>query len=161
MWESFCITYFADITTFRKGRILVWLSLLFLSLCLEIWCLVKFYKACPYNHTLQVWQGILSHTLKSAFLNTDMVGSPWLEARTPPSHPITALLSRTGGGGESDEINLMAQGKGSLTKQKQRPCTEAKENTRFALSVPWAGHTLPLPGQQGFSTLAPEDKHCN
>jgi len=35
---------------------------------------------------------------------------------------------------------LMSQDKGSLIKQKQRPCVVAKENKRFILYFPSAGN---------------------
>jgi len=43
------------------------------------------------------------------------------------------------------------QDEGSLIKQKQRPCAEAKENKRFILYFPSAGDVHPLPRKKGFS----------
>lgn len=63
----------------------------------------------------------------------------WADLGWRPGLQATLSLPSSAGlgvRGEQDEINLMAQGKSSLIKQKQRLCTEAKENTRFALYVP-------------------------
>jgi len=48
----------------------------------------------------------------------------------------------------------VGQDKGSLIKQKQWPCMEAKENEIFILYFPSAGDIQPLPGQQGFNTCS-------
>lgn len=45
------------------------------------------------------------------------------------------------------EKNPMGQDKGSLIKQKQRPCTKVKENKRLIPYFPSAGDVQSLPGK--------------
>ena len=65
-----------------------------------------------------------------------------------PTKPLYHSPPQQDKGEENNmEKNLMGQDKGSLIKQKQRLCVEAKENKRFILYFPSAGDVQPLPGK--------------
>lgn len=90
---------------------------------------------------------ILTELCKGCFLlpyfSFTVAGWPWLDTMYLPSHFITHFLSKN---------ILMGQDKGSLMKQKQMPCMEAKENKRFVLYFPSLSNVQQLPGKQDFST---------
>lgn len=90
-----------------------------------------------------------------------MVGWPWLQARTPPSHPITPLLSRTRGGrGISWNKPHGSRGR-QFNKTKAKVMKRSKGKYKICSLCPMSRPYSATSWQQGFSTLAPEDKHCN
>lgn len=72
----------------------------------------------------------------------------WVDIDWVPTKPSS--FSRMGRGEIRWKETLVDQNKGSLAKQKQRPCVEAKKNRRFILYFPSAGDVYPLPRKEWF-----------